>query len=180
MVPIAESLLYICLCFQKVSFGLFERKTLFLCKKPGHIIADCPVLSKKQKYIKPVAFVKSIEKNGLVPPDGEISDNKELAGLLFFLTDGFVSLNSDPEIKCPIKIWRDTGAFQSVMLHNVLPFTEKSALGSHALVKGFGEGFLMLPLHKLNLDSELGLMELWLPFVHISQLMVFHSSLGMI
>ena len=60
----------------------------------------------------------------------------------FFLTDGFVSLNTDPEIKCPIKIWRDTGAFQSVMLHNVLPFTEKSALGSHALVKGFGEGFL--------------------------------------
>ena len=51
-------------------------------------------------------------------------------------------LNSDPEIKCLIKIWWDTGAFQSVMLHNVLPFAEKSALGSHALVKGFGEGFL--------------------------------------
>ena len=64
-------------------------------------------------------------------------------------------LNSDPEIKCLIKIWWDTGAFQSVMLHNVLPFTEKSALGSHALVKGFGEGFLTLPLHNLNLESEL-------------------------
>ena len=38
-----------------------------------------------------MAFVKSIEENGLVPPDGEISDKKELAGSSFFLTDGFVS-----------------------------------------------------------------------------------------
>lgn len=66
-----------------------------------------------------------------------------------------LSLSSDLETKCPIKIWWDTGAFQSVMRQDALPFTEESFLGSYALVKGFGEGFLNLPLHKLNLETGL-------------------------
>lgn len=56
--------------------------------------------------------------------------------------------------ECPIKIWQDSASFQSVILQDALPFNE-SFLGSHALVKGFGKGFQNLPLHKLNLDSEL-------------------------
>lgn len=71
-----------------------------------------------------------------------------------FLMDGFVSLASDPNNKCPIKIWRDSGAFQSVILQGVLPFSEQSELKCSAIVQGFG-GYLTLPLHTVNLHTAL-------------------------
>ena len=45
-----------------------------------------------------------------------------------FLSDGFVSLNSDSAQSTPIKILRDTGASQSLILADTLPFSEKSSL----------------------------------------------------
>lgn len=42
-----------------------------------------------------------------------------------------------------------------MILQDALPFTEETFLGSYALVKGFGERFLNLPLHRINLDCEL-------------------------
>ncbi len=69
--------------------------------------------------------------------------------------DGFVCLSSDPEQRQAIKIWRDTGAFQSVILQDVLSFNEKSAQGSEVIVKGFGGGCLSVPLHNIHLQSDL-------------------------
>ena len=46
-----------------------------------------------------------------------------------FLSDGFVSLNSDTAQSTPIKILRDTGASQSLILADTLPFSEKSSSG---------------------------------------------------
>lgn len=62
-----------------------------------------------------------------------------------FLMDGCVTLSSDPMTKCGIVIWCDSGAFQSVMLQDAPPFSDRSFLGSYTLVKGIYEGFLMLP-----------------------------------
>ena len=45
-----------------------------------------------------------------------------------FLSDGFVSLNSDFVQFIPIKILRDTGASQSLILVDTLPFSEKILL----------------------------------------------------
>lgn len=80
-----------------------------------------------------------------------VSPAEQPTGSSSFLTDGFVSLCSDPEVKLSFKIWRDSAAFQSVIPQNTLPFNEKSVIGSHALVKGI----LNLPLHKLILECEL-------------------------
>lgn len=55
--------------------------------------------------------------------------------------------------KCGIKILHDSGTFQSVKLQDALPLIYRSFLGSYALVKGIGDGFLTLPLRKLLLDS---------------------------
>ncbi|XP_027128228.1 uncharacterized protein LOC109142602 [Larimichthys crocea] len=115
----------------KPTVGGTSVKACFYCKKPGHLIADCPVLSKKP------------------------TQKKELAGSSAFLMDGFVSLESDPSNRQPVKIWRDSGAFQSLILKDVLQFTEESALGSSVLVEGFGGGYLSCPLHNIDLQTAL-------------------------
>lgn len=105
-----------------------SEKACFYCKKPGHLIAECPVLSKKQNSAKPVALVKSVENSATKAMAHEIA-KCELAGSVPFLMDGFVSLVCDPSSRKPIKIWRDSGAFQSLILQDVLPFCDNSALG---------------------------------------------------
>ena len=47
-----------------------------------------------------------------------------------FLSDGFVSLNSDFAQPTPITILRDTGASQSLILADTLPFSEKTSSGT--------------------------------------------------
>ena len=83
------------------------------------------------------------------------AQKSELPGSSSFLMDGCVSLVTDPSTKQPIKIWRDSGAFQSLILQDLLPFTDRSKLGSSALVQGFGGGYLSLPMHKLTLETGL-------------------------
>ena len=66
------------------------------------------------------------------------AQKSELPDSSSFLMDGFVSLVTDPSTKQPIKIWRDSGAFQSLILQDRLPFSDQSKLGSSVLVQGFG------------------------------------------
>lgn len=42
-----------------------------------------------------------------------------------------------------------------MILRDVLSFNDASAQGSEVLVKGFGGGFLSMPLHNINLQSDL-------------------------
>ena len=63
-----------------------------------------------------------------------------------FLSDGFVSLNSEFAQSTPITILRDTGASQSLILADTLPFSEKTSSGTSVL---------NVPLHNINLSSDL-------------------------
>ena len=72
--------------------GLISERACFYCKRPGHLIADCPVLSKKQKSAKTVAFVSPVPSLPLTSSVANVSCKKgELAGS--FLMDGFVYLS---------------------------------------------------------------------------------------
>ena len=72
-----------------------------------------------------------------------------------FLSDGFVSLNSDFAQSAPITILRDTGAFQSLILADTLPFSEKTSSGTSVLIQGVECGFVNVPLHNIYLSSDL-------------------------
>ena len=72
-----------------------------------------------------------------------------------FLSDGFVSLNSDFALFAPITILRDTGASQSLILADTLPFSEKSSSGTSVLTQGIACGFVNVPLHNNYLSSDL-------------------------
>ena len=72
-----------------------------------------------------------------------------------FLSDGSVSLNSDFAQSTPIKILRDTGASQSLILADTLPFSEKTSSGTSVLIQGVECGFINVPLHNIYLSSDL-------------------------
>jgi len=70
-----------------------------------------------------------------------------------FITDGFVSLVGSSE-RVPVKILRDTGACESFLLESVLPFSTESSIG-HVLVRGIGLQVVTVPLHRIELQSDL-------------------------
>ena len=72
-----------------------------------------------------------------------------------FLSEGFVPLNSDYAQSTPIKILRDTGASQSLILADTLPFSEKTSSGTSVLIQGVECGFVNVPLHNIYLSSDL-------------------------
>ncbi len=55
----------------------------------------------------------------------------------------------------PVTILRDTGASESFILQDVLPFSSLSDTGTSVLIKGIGLNVLSVPLHRIMLLSQL-------------------------
>ena len=72
-----------------------------------------------------------------------------------FLSECFVSLKSDYAQSTLIKILRDTGASQSLILADILRFSEKTSSGTSVLIQGVECGFVNVPLHNIYLSSDL-------------------------
>ena len=74
-----------------------------------------------------------------------------------FISEGVVSLVGDESSSHKVKILRDTGATQSLMLDSVLPLTENSFTGANVLISVVEMGVLELgvPLHEVNIKSSL-------------------------
>ena len=72
-----------------------------------------------------------------------------------FISEGVVSLVGDQNSSQKVKILRDTGATQSLMLDSVLPLTENSFTGANVLISGLEMGVLEVPLHEVNIKSSL-------------------------
>ena len=134
------------------------------CKQSGHIVSDCPVLKRKreeQEGLKPTGLTslkltpQSCVKDqthvqAKVPETDSVMEIYEP-----FLSDGFVSQNSDFAQSTTITILRDTGASQSFILAVTLPFSEKTSSGTSVLIQGVECGFVNVPLHNIYLSSDL-------------------------
>ena len=55
----------------------------------------------------------------------------------------------------PIKILKDTGASQSLILADILPFSEKTSSGTNVLIQGVECGNVNIPLQHVDLSSDL-------------------------
>ena len=134
------------------------------CGKFNHKSEDCRIAKNKlQKEVKPTGLTSlkgvkvkplidqnnSVEKNkGIkVNPlhndksciEDEISPNTEsdyMENYKPFISEGVVSLVLDENSSQKVKILRDTGATQSLMLDSVLPLTENSFTGANVLISG--------------------------------------------
>ena len=71
-----------------------------------------------------------------------------------FLSEGSLSLTSDSAQSIPIKILRDTGATQSLILADIFPFPRRLLLGQVSSFTGWC-GFVNVPLHNIYLSSDL-------------------------
>ena len=72
-----------------------------------------------------------------------------------FISEGVVSLVGDESSLQKVKILRDTGATESVMLDSVLPVTENSFTGANVLISVVEMGILEVPLNEVNIKSSL-------------------------
>ena len=136
------------------------------CKQSGHIISECIALKRKREKerqespkptgltslrLKPQSSVQ--DENPILAKTSETDAVMEIYEP--FLSDGSVSLNSDFAQSTPIKILRDTGASQSLILADTLPFSEKTSSGTSVLIQGVECGFINVTLHNIYLSSDL-------------------------
>ena len=133
-----------------------SRPTCNYCKKPGHLVSECLKLKRKlgNDETKPTGLItlrprpqSSIKTNTIDIVTIPKSDSIYVEW--FFITSGD---NCPPT---PIKILRDTGASQSLILADILSFSEKTTSGTSVLIQGVKSGTVNIPLHHVNLSSDL-------------------------
>ena len=140
-----------------------SRPTCNYCKKPGHLVSECLKLKRKleRDEAKPTGLTTlrprpqfSIKTNTI---DIVTKPKSDSTMEIFepFMLNGFVSLSGDNCPPTPIKILRDTGASQSLILADILPFSEKTSSGTSVLIQGVECGTVNISLHHVNLSSDL-------------------------
>ncbi len=112
-------------------------KFVTIVKKEGHLISDCWKLKKKeqgQENSKPTGLVTSQNSNlnndvngTFFEVDKTMSECNAISNAVMeifepFIHDGFVSLKGDLYNATPIKILRDTGSLQSLLLTDTFIF----------------------------------------------------------
>ncbi|KAJ8045955.1 hypothetical protein HOLleu_09080 [Holothuria leucospilota] len=135
----------------------FKDITCGFCHKKGHTMANCFTLAKlKETETASNALANAENSSEVVVTLRPNSNDKIKEEYLPFLSEGFISLDGNsahPPVK--IKILRDTGATQSLLLDGVLPLSDSTSTGANVLIQGVECGFISVPLHKINLKSDL-------------------------
>ena len=137
------------------TFGAKSEKQCFFCHRPGHLVADCITLKRKQQAAasrqpKGVGLIKTVSPSGQ-PTDQKVPD----ACFRPFIFSGVVSLTGKSEDQRPVTVLRDTGGSQSFILSSVLPLSATSACNVSTIVRGIGMGFVPAPLHYIHVKSDL-------------------------
>lgn len=122
----------------------FQSVVCNYCKRKGHTISECYAFKNKQPNgSKPTGFISSSGEKSKIssfieeqPKQTFTNNNTNLKDQshadpvmkIFqpFVYDARVSLSITPLQAIPIKILRDTGALQSLILTNTLPFSTQS------------------------------------------------------
>ena len=149
-------------CETKSQYPL-SRPTCNYCKKSDHLVSECLRLKRKlgSDEAKPTGLTtlrpmpqSSIKTNTI---DIVAKPKSDFTMEIFepFMLNGFVSLSGDNCPPTPIKILRDTGASQSLILADLLPFSENTSSGTSVLIQGVECGTVNIPLHHVNLSSDL-------------------------
>ena len=138
------------------------------CKKKGHLKERCWNLHGKPTSLgnvnrnkeHPIAFVKNkpkFQENDSILLAPEMCEKKETLrreGEQAFCSDGRVATDKNFQESKSIRIWRDTGSFQSLLQDGILPLSDETYVGETVLLYGVG-GCITAPLHKIHLDSEM-------------------------
>ncbi|KAG1666925.1 hypothetical protein GQR58_018668 [Nymphon striatum] len=131
------------------------------CKKPRHVLSECFTLKRNQrKETLPNAFITKFKKtspNSNINSQVKKPNSSEMDSLrdefLPFVSEGFVALNENsPDV--PIRILRDTGSSQSILLKSTLNICD-DGVTDFSLIQGIEGGIISVPLHTVFLKSNL-------------------------
>ena len=100
--------------------------------------------------INPLHNDKSCIEDEISPTESDYMENYKP-----FISEGVVPLVGNENSSQKVKILRDTGATQSLMLDSVLSLTENSFTGVNVLISRVEMGVLEVPLHEVNIKSSL-------------------------
>ncbi|KAJ8040905.1 hypothetical protein HOLleu_15350 [Holothuria leucospilota] len=127
------------------------------CHKRGHTMANCFQLAKSKETETAPNALANVENSSEVVVTLRPNSNDQIKEeYLPFVPEWFISLDGNsthPPVK--IKILRDTGATQSLHLDGVLPLSNSTSTGANEPIQGVECGFISVPLHKINLKSDL-------------------------
>ena len=101
--------------------------------------------------VKPLHYDKSCIEDEICPS----TESDYMENYKPFISEGVVSLVGDENSSQQVRVLRDTGATQSLMLDSVIPLTENSFTGANILISGVEMGVLEVPLHEVNIKSSL-------------------------
>ena len=121
------------------------------CKKVGHHISECWYLEKKNSKAKPDALPAILSRENVgqsvenIMTDGAVFDKDgTMKQYKHFISEGFV-FSKVKTPKHPIKILRDTGASQSLLLEGVLPLSDESNTDTSVIIQGVEGGYVNVP-----------------------------------
>uniref|UniRef100_A0A1A8GVS8 Gypsy retrotransposon integrase-like protein 1 n=2 Tax=Nothobranchius korthausae TaxID=1143690 RepID=A0A1A8GVS8_9TELE len=126
----------------------------FYCHRPGHIVKDCLVLKRRNEQKRSPPREVGLLIHQPVHPVIKIKIEDESSCFEPFLSQGFVADNENGT-QVPVKILRDTGASQSLILQGTLPLCETSSTGLSVLLSGLNSEPVLRPLHRVWLKCDL-------------------------
>ena len=142
------------------------------CKRRGHLKSECFYLAGKQLsthdvqqpspsgHIVPMQLVSDPHSAAIIPCEtGLATSNSDRIMEMFepFIQNGFVSLSDDFSEAKPIRILRDTGSAQSILLQSTLPLSDSTYSGDNVLLKGVDTSlgsYPSAPLHQVYISSS--------------------------
>ena len=142
------------------------------CKRRGHLRSECFYLIGNQPsthdvqqpspsgHIVPMQLVSDPHSAAIIPCEtGLATSNSDRIMEMFepFIQNGFVSLSDDFSDAKPIRILRDTGSAQSILLQNTLPLSDSTYSGDNVLLKGVDTSlgsYPSVPLHQVYIASS--------------------------
>ena len=142
------------------------------CKRRGHLRSECFYLIGNQPsthdvqqpspsgHIVPMQLVSDPHSAAIIPCEtGFATSNSDRIMEMFepFIQNGFVALSDDFLDAKPIRILRDTGSAQSILLQSTLPLSDSTYSGDNVLLKGVDTGlgsYPSAPLHQVYISSS--------------------------
>nr|XP_054592949.1 uncharacterized protein LOC129159780 [Nothobranchius furzeri] len=131
-----------------------ETRTCYYCHRTGHVLKDCFMLQKKNG--KPTAAPKEVaflKKSPVVNP--LCAAREPDACFAPFILSGEISLTPGDADKQNVRILRDTGASQTLILSSALPFSASSSRGYAVLLQGIEMKSLPAQVHRVHLECQL-------------------------
>ena len=142
------------------------------CKRRGHLRSECFYLIGNQPsthdvqqpspsgHIVPMQLVSDPHSAAIIPCEtGLATSNSDRIMEMFepFIQNGFVSLSDDFSDAKPIRILRDTGSAQCILLQSTLPLSDSTYSGDNVLLKGVDTSLgscPSAPLHQVYISSS--------------------------